>query len=125
MKNLMNEGKPTMLYTVDILDMMKEKLGSDYKAAKVLDIHPNRISYLRHKGGTLTDPQALKAAEFLGFPPEALLLSMAAERAVKSPAFDLLRSIAEDHTPKMMATASALAVAILATLNSLSQLPLT
>ncbi|MFC6631674.1 hypothetical protein [Microbulbifer taiwanensis] len=114
-----------MLYTVDILDMMKEKLGSDYKAARILDVHPNRINHLRHKGGTLTDPQALKAAEFLGFPPEAIILSMAAERSLKSPAFDLLRSLAEDHTPKILAAASVLAVAILANFDNLSKIPLT
>ncbi len=112
-----------MLYTVDILDMMKEKLGSYYKVAQVLDVHPNRINQLRHRGGIMTDEQGLKAAEFLGFPAEAIILSLAAERSLNSPAFDLLRQVAEEHTPKIMAAASALAVAILATTQTASFLP--
>lgn len=117
-----------MLYTVDILDMMKERLGSYYKVAQELDIQQSRIYYLRNKGGTLTDEQALKAADFLGFPREALILSMAAERSLNSPAFDLLRQVAEEHTPKILAAASVLVVGILAKsqviTDSLSALPL-
>ncbi|AYM04240.1 hypothetical protein D8911_14650 (plasmid) [Levilactobacillus brevis] len=123
----MDKGKGPMLYTVDILDMMKEKLGSYYKVAQVLDVHPNRINQLRHRGGIMTDEQGLKAADFLGFPPEAIVLSLAAERSLNSPAFDLLRQVAEDHTPKILAAASVLVVGILAksqtVTDALSALP--
>ncbi|WP_346840142.1 helix-turn-helix transcriptional regulator [Microbulbifer sp. SAOS-129_SWC] len=95
-----------MLTTVDILDVMKERLGSDYKTAKLLDIHPNRITHLRNKGGTLTDANAIKIAAFLGVPVESIILNMVAERSRNSPAFDVLERIAEQHTPKTWAAAS-------------------
>ncbi|WP_127455144.1 hypothetical protein [Streptomyces sp. B29(2018)] len=107
-----------MLYTNDILDMMKERLGSYYKAAQVLDIHPNRVNQMRRHGGIMTDEQGLKAAEFLGVPAESVILSLTAERSTNSPAFDLLREIAEQHTPKIYAAASAVVVGILANLPS-------
>lgn len=109
-----------MLYTVDILDRMKDKLGSYYKTAQALGVHPNRVNELRKKGGTLTDEQGLKAAEILGLPQEAVILSLHAERALNSPAFDLLRSIAEDYSPKI----AYLGMAILATIApALGNLP--
>lgn len=113
-----------MLYTVDILDRMKDKLGSYYKTAQALGVHPNRVNELRKRGGTLTDEQGLKAAEILGLPREAVILSLHAERALNSPAFDLLRSLAEDYTPKMMTATSGLALAILAIFDNLTQVPI-
>ncbi|WP_406827727.1 hypothetical protein [Microbulbifer sp. ARAS458-1] len=113
-----------MLTTVDILDMLKHKLGSDYRTAKVLDISTQRISQLRNKGGSFTDEQSLKIAEILEVPGETIILSMVAERSTKSPAFDLLRRLAESHTPKIYAAASAVVVAILANLPSPAVFPL-
>lgn len=105
-----------MLTTVDILDILKDKLGSDYRTAKTLDIHTNRISQLRNKGGTFTDEQSLKIAEILGVKPEAILYNVIAERSKNSPAFDTLAQLATKHTPKIYAAASAVVVAILANL---------
>lgn len=95
-----------MLTTVDILDILKDQLGSDYKTAKALDIDTARISYLRHKGGCFTDEQALKIAEIIGVKPEVILFNMVAERSINSPAFDLLKRLAEQHAPKTLAAAS-------------------
>lgn len=105
-----------MLTTVDILDILKDELGSDYRTAKILDMNTVRISQLRNKGGTFTDDQALKIAEILGVKPEAILYNVIAERSKQSPAFNLLSQLATKHTPKIYAAASVLAVAILATL---------
>lgn len=88
-----------MVTTVNILDLLKEHFGSDYKTAKAFGIPQSRISQLRHVGGVLSDEQGLKAAEILNFPEELIILSLAAERAVNSPAFGILTHLADsfDH----------------------------
>ena len=110
-----------MVTTVDLLDLLKEKLGSDYKTAKTLAITTQRISYLRHKGGTFTDEQALKVAEILGFPEEAIILSLAAERSLNSPAFGLLNALADKYDPRK--TAAAVAAFALPLVLALQTLP--
>lgn len=99
-----------MITTVQILDLLKERLGSDYKTAKALNIPQSRISEIRHKGGVITDEQGLEAAELLDFPKEAIILSLAAERSLRSPAFNILREIADKYDPRKTAAAAALAI---------------
>lgn len=100
-----------MVTTINILDLLKDHLGSDYKTAKALNIPQSRISQFRHHGGILTDQQGLAAAEILNFPEEAIILSLAAERALNSPAFGILNKIANKYDPRK--TAAALAIAAL------------
>lgn len=99
MNKCSNKEAPNMVTTVNLLDLLKDKLGSDYKTAKALGISSQRISILRTKGGVITDEQGLKAAEILEFPKELIVLSLAAERALNSPAFGILTHLAEqfDH----------------------------
>lgn len=96
-----------MVTTSNILDLLKDKFGSDYKTAQVLNMSTQRMSYLRNKGGTLTDAQGLQAAEILDFPAEAIILSLAAERALRSPAFGVLKGIADKFDPRKSAAAVA------------------
>lgn len=88
-----------MVTTCNLLDLLREKLGSDYKTAKALNMQTQRIYKMRHHGGVLTDEQGLKAAEILDFPVELIVLSLAAERSLNSPAFGILTHIADsfDH----------------------------
>lgn len=95
-----------MITTVNILDLLKETLGSDYKTAKALSVPQSRISVLRRKGGVLTDEQGLKAAEILEFPPEAIILSLAAERSLNGPAFEILTHLADQFDPRKTAAAA-------------------
>lgn len=88
-----------MVTTVNLLDLLREHFGSDYKTAKALGVPQTRITKIRHKGGVFTDEQGLKAAEILNFPQELIILSLAAERAVNGPAFGILTHLADsfDH----------------------------
>lgn len=97
-----------MITTVNILDLLKEHFGSDYKTAKALDIPQTRITKMRHLGGVLTDAQGLKAAEILNFPAEFIILSLAAERSFNSPAYDLLVDITDKFDPRKTAAVAAL-----------------
>lgn len=92
-----------MLTTVDILDRITAKLGSDYKTAKFFDMPQSRITGFRKKGGVLTDEQGLKAAQILGLKEEFIILSLAAERSRKSPAYSILKKIADRFEPKSAA----------------------
>jgi hypothetical protein len=93
-----------MVTTSNLLDLLKEKLGSDYKTAKALGVTTQRISQLRTVGGVFTDAQGLKAAEILNFPEEAIILSLAAERALNSPAFEILTHLADKYDPRKIAS---------------------
>lgn len=99
-----------MITTNMILDLLREHLGSDYKTAKELGVSTQRISFIRHQGGVLTDAQGLKAAEILSFPEEAIILSLAAERALNSPAFGILSNIADKYDPRKTAAMFAFAI---------------
>lgn len=96
-----------MVTTEMILDLLKEKLGSDYKTAKALGVTSQRISYIRTKGGVFTDAQGIKAAEILGFPAETIILSLAAERSINSPAFGILSTLADKYDPRKIAAVAA------------------
>ena len=92
-----------MVTTETLLNRLKTKLGSDYRTAKALGITGQRISYIRTRGGVFTDEQGLKAAEILGLKEEFVILSLAAERAEKSPAYSILKKIADRFEPKSAA----------------------
>lgn len=97
-----------MITTTMILDLLKEKLGSDYKTAKALDVTTQRISQLRTVGGVFTDAQGLKAAEILDFPAESIILSLAAERSMNSPAYEQLLNLADKFDTRKTAAVAAL-----------------
>jgi hypothetical protein len=92
-----------MLTTVEILDRLKSKLGSDYRTAKELGIPQQRITKMRNSGGVFTDEQGLKAAQILGLKEEFVLLSLIAERSEKSPSYSILKRIADRFEPKSAA----------------------
>lgn len=100
-----------MITTTMILDLLKEKLGSDYKTAKALKVSTQRISQLRTVGGVFTDAQGLKAAELLGFPAESIILSLAAERSMNSPAYEQLLNLADKFDTRKIAAVAAVFVA--------------
>ena len=96
MQTKCSNGRATeVITTVNLLDLLKEKLGSDYKSAKALGIPQQRISQLRINGGVFTDSQGLKAAEILDFPQDWIIVSLAAERALNSPVFGILTHLAD------------------------------
>lgn len=94
-----------MLTTIEILDQLKDKLGSDYKTAKELGVPQQRISKIRNAFGILTDEQGLKAAQLLGLKEEFVLLSLTAERSKASPAYSILERIADKFAPNKAAAA--------------------
>lgn len=102
-----------MITTTMILDLLKEKLGSDYKTAKALEVTTQRISQLRTVGGVFTDAQGLKAAEILDFPAESIILSLAAERSMNSPAYEQLLNLADKFDTRKIASISILATGAL------------
>lgn len=102
------ERKRAVITTKMILDLLKERLGSDYKTAKSLEMPTQRVYQLRHKGGSLTDAQGLKAAEILDFPAESIILSLAAERSMNSPAYQILLDVADKYDPRKTAAVAAL-----------------
>lgn len=104
-----------MITTVMILDLLKEKLGSDYKTAKALSVTTQRVYKMRYMGGILTDEQGLKAAELLDFPAEFIILSLAAERSMDSPAYNLLVGITDKFDPRKIAAISVIATGALLT----------
>lgn len=111
-----------MITTVMILDLLKEKLGTDYKTAKALGMTTQRIYKMRHHGGVFTDEQGLQAAEILNFPAEFIILSLAAERSMNSPAYDLLVGITDKFDPRKIAAISIIATGgLLASIDPILQ----
>lgn len=102
-----------MVTTKMILDLLKERLGSDYKTAKALEMPTQRVYSLRHRGGVLTDEQGLKAAQILDFPAESIILSLAAERSMNSPAYQILVDVADKFDPRKIAAISIFATGAL------------
>jgi hypothetical protein len=96
-----------MITTVMILDLLRDKLGTDYKSAKALGMTTQRIYKMRHHGGVFTDEQGLKAAEILNFPAESIILSLAAERSMNSPAYQILLDVADRYDPRKTAAVAA------------------
>ena len=105
-----NDGKDAVITTVMILDLLREKLGTDYKTARELGMTTQRIYKMRHHGGVFTDEQGLKAAKILEFPAEFIILSLAAERSLNSPAYDLLVNITDKFDPRKTASIAVFAV---------------
>jgi len=97
--NLKSRDQP-VIDTATILDMLRAKYGTDYQTSKALGKNPSFVSHLRSRHGVLTDEQGLKAAELLDFPEDAILLSLAAERALNSPVWEKIARVAQAHTPK-------------------------
>lgn len=95
-----------MLTTIEILDRLKAKLGSDYRTAKTLEIPQQRITGLRSNGGSLTDAQGLKAAQILGIKEDFVIASLVAERSKNSPAYAVLKRIANKFEPRKSAAAA-------------------
>jgi len=111
-----------MITTVMILDLLKEKLGTDYKTAKALGMTTQRIYKMRHHGGVFTDEQGLKAAEILDFPAETIILSLVAERSMDSPAYKILLDTAEKFDPRKIAAISIIVTGtLLATFDPILQ----
>lgn len=104
-----------MITTINILDLLKEHFGSDYKTAKELQIPQSRVTKMRHSGGIMTDQQGLKAASILNFPEEFIILSLAAERSMNSPAYNLLVNISDQFDPRKIAAISIIATGTLLT----------
>jgi len=98
---LSSRGQP-LIDTPTILDMLKARYGSDYKAAKALGVPPSYISNWRGRHIVLKDEIGLKAAELLDFPEDAILLSLAAERALNSPVWEKIARVAQAHTPEQL-----------------------
>lgn len=122
----MKSSKPDaqkMITTVNLLDMLFEHHGSDYKTAKVLGVGQSRITKMRNHGGVLTDEQGIKAAEILDLPKDWVLVSLAAERALNSPVFDILTHAAEKLDTRKVSSFAVLALLPLAL--AFSNLPFT
>lgn len=102
-----------MITTIMILDLLREKLGTDYKSAKALGMTTQRIYKMRHHGGVFTDEQGLKAAQILDFPAESIILSLAAERSMNSPAYQILVDVADKFDPRKIAAISIFATGAL------------
>ena len=91
----------TIMYTTNqFLDLCADKLGTDYQTSKALGKHASYVSNMRGRGGILTDEIGLKVAEILGFPKDAMLLCLAAERSLNTPHFKEIQRLAEQHTPE-------------------------
>jgi hypothetical protein len=95
-------GRHTLSKTTAILDLLKAKLGSDYKSAQRFDTRPSHISGIRLRGTVLSDEFGLIAAEILGLPEDFILLSLAAERALNSDTMIKMMAIADRHIPPNM-----------------------
>lgn len=62
------------------LDELKEKAGSDYKAAQMLGISKVSVSQIR-KRGSMADETAIKLAELIGVDQDEVLLSATLARS--------------------------------------------
>lgn len=70
--------------TIDgLLNLLREKHGSDYAAAKAMGIRQQAISNYRSKRTLPDDVIALRIAKEVGLDPKAVLAMIAAERAAK------------------------------------------
>ncbi|AOS79234.1 hypothetical protein Q5W_09785 [Hydrogenophaga sp. PBC] len=66
----------------DWIDRLKEAKGwtSDYRVAKELGLSRSAVSTYRNRPSTMDEDTAMRVAEILGTPPEAVLLDQAMER---------------------------------------------
>jgi len=65
---------------IEYIDDLKEKNGSDYKTAQLLNISKESVSQIR-KRGTVADETAIKMADLLGIDEAELLISAAVARS--------------------------------------------
>lgn len=65
---------------VEYINDLKEKNGSDYKTAKLLNISKESISQIR-KRGTIADETAIKIAELLNIDAQEVLIAAAIARS--------------------------------------------
>ena len=110
--------------TIQLLDLLRDKLGSDYRTGKVMDIDQSRVSKMRTGKGVFTDTQGLEVAKILGLKEEYVLLSLAAERADNGKIQKILISLADKFQPKAVAATFLFSVFIVASL-ALPSLPIT
>lgn len=103
-----------MLTTIQILDMLKDKLGSDYRTGKVLNITQPRVSKLRRGLGIFTNAQGVEAARILGLKEEYVILSLAAERENNRQIQTILQTLADKFEPPKAAAAAVFALALTA-----------
>lgn len=94
-----------MLTTVQLLDLLEAKLGSDYKTHKALNIDQSRISKLRNGKGIFTNAQGVEIAKILGLKEEFVILSLTAEREENSNVRSILGTLADKFQPKAAAAA--------------------
>ncbi len=110
-----------MVTTIDLLDRLKSKLGSDYRTGKVLNIPQPRISSMRNGTGTFTNEQGMKIAEVLGLHEEFVILSLTAEREKNTNVRKILRTLADKFEPKNFAAGFLIAtLAAIETLHPIS-----
>lgn len=90
--------------TCEWLDRAKEEnqIHSDYKLAKVLEIHPNRISTYRNTNHQMDDDLAIKVETLLNLPAGTILLDIHAQRTKCSQAAEIL-----SHISKVIGSAAA------------------
>ncbi|TPQ24995.1 hypothetical protein, partial [Methylomonas koyamae] len=65
---------------VEYLDDLKEKTGSDYKSAKLLNVKGSTISMIRSRG-QMADETAVKVADLLGVDRGEILIAAAMARS--------------------------------------------
>ena len=106
-----------MLTTVQLLDMLYHKLGSDYQTHKELKIDQSRLSKLRKGAGTFTNEQGVKIAKLLDLKEEFVILSLTAEREADSNVRSILRTLADKFEPKNFA--AGLLIATLAAISAM------
>jgi plasmid maintenance system antidote protein VapI len=69
-----------MKTVIDYLNDLKEKLGSDYRTAKLMEVDKTTISNIRRRG-LMSDETAIKVADLLGIAREEVLISAAIARS--------------------------------------------
>lgn len=65
---------------IEYIDDLKEKNGSDYRTAKLLEVAKETISQIR-KRGTVADETAIKMADLLGIDRSEVLIAAAIARS--------------------------------------------
>jgi hypothetical protein len=65
---------------IDYMDDLKEKFGSDYKSAKMLEVEKQTISSIR-KRGLMSDETAIKVADLLDIDRGEVLIAAAMARS--------------------------------------------
>lgn len=69
-----------MKTVVEYLDDLKEKTGSDYKSAKMLNIEKSSLSMIRSRG-KMSDETAIKMADLLGIDRNEVIIAATIARS--------------------------------------------